>query len=169
MLKQKLNNSNQMMNMNQQPPNNADEISFIIQSNVRCLKSDIASLLKEKCQCFSLNYKPIDFNKTFEENRIYNGAIIKPTEMIYNINFSHKGNMFFVPLDGDCPFKKAIQYYCESGNIENLYQKVINQNLIFLFNSYKLNIYDETPINQIFQNNRNPKIIVNVEGDIIGG
>ena len=157
------------MNMNQQPLNNADEISFIIQSNVRCLRSTKAAILKEKCQFFSFNYKIIRFENTFEENGIYNGAIIKATEMIYYLFFRHNGYQFPVPLDGDCPFKKAIQYYCESRNIENLYQNVLNKIVDFIYNNFKLNIYDESPINQIFKNNRNPLIIVNEGGITIGG
>ena len=136
------------------------------------MKSDKASLLKElkeKCQCFSFNYKPIRYNVTFEENGIYNGSIVKADTKIFNLNFSHKGNPFPVPLDGDCPFKQAIKFYCESRNIENLYQKILNQDIIFLFNSYMLNIYDETPINQIFKNNRNPVIILEDNGVILGG
>ena len=66
-------------------------------------------------------------------------------------------------LDGDCPVKKAIELYFKLINKENLYQKLLGNeiNYAFIYNATVLNNRDETPIKNIFNLNNNPKVIVN--------
>ena len=198
-LKQKLNknisnnnlmNINQMMNMNMNPMmnmnmnnpwmdmsafNNREKISILIKSNIKntieCYKDEKASSLKEYL-ALTYNYEQISSDKTLEEIGISNGSIINITDNIYNIHFkSTSGISKGLSLDGDCPFKKAIELYFKHINKENLYQKLLYNhiNYAFIFNAAILNNRDETPIKNIFNINKIPKVVVNEPNNLPGG
>ena len=156
---------NPMMNI---PPLNNDEISITILSNIKCKKNDKASIL-DKYQNFTYNFKPILFDKTFEENGIQNGSIINLTDKIYVLSFDLEGYIINVNLDGNCTFKQAIYFYCQRYKNQNLYQQVLNGEIIFIWNNFKLNIEDETSLKIFFRDTKNPSIIVHQPGNIIGG
>ena len=73
------------------------------------------------------NYQPLEYDKTLEENGIFNGSILGITDKIYNIKFtSTKNNIKVMNLDGNCTLKKAIKLYCELLKGKNIYQYATN-------------------------------------------
>ena len=175
-LKQKLNNKSSNINfMNMNPMmnmpflNNDNEISITVQSNIKLKKNDKASVLEYYSQ-FTHDYMPILFDKTFEENGIKNGSIINITDKIYNLTFKYNNYSTTISLDGNCPFKQAIYFYCQRNTDNNIYQKISNDTIQFVRNQIKLNIKDETPLKIFFGNDgMNPSILVLDQGNIIGG
>ena len=151
--------------------NGSNEVTIVFQSNIKKTKfnkNDNSSCLLYNFNNISLthNYRPLSLNKTIEENGIYNGSIIYFSNPIYNLAFIHQsGKKTVVSLDGDCPLRQAIIFYCKDSNIENIYQSVIEKKVMFLFDAKVLNIFDETPINQIF-NNPHPNIFVSVFNNV---
>ena len=113
----------------------------------------------------------ISYDKTLEEHGISNGSIINIADRIYTVYFTDgSGISKRLNLDGDCPVKKAIELYFKLINKENLYQKLLGNeiNYAFIFNATILNIRDETPIKNIFGRNNGPKLVVN-EPNNFGG
>ena len=117
-----MNPFNMMMgNMNQQKENKEKEIYFAIISEnkselIRCFKEDKISLLKEKYNLnegfLTFNYKPIDYEKTIAENRIYDGSLIYIAHRIINIEFrTQRGTSTIICLSEDCPIRIALIYY----------------------------------------------------------
>ena len=94
------------------------------------------------------------------------------TNKVYYVCFKEtSGFSKLLRLDGDCPVKKAIELYFKLINKENLYQKLLGNeiNYAFIFNATFLNNRDETPIKNIFNSNNNPKVIVNEPNNLPGG
>ena len=153
-------NMNPMMNINIPPlNNNNNEISITIQSNIKCKKNDKASILSNY-QLFTYNFRLISFDKTLEENGIYNGSIINVTDNIYTLSFDFRGSPINLNLDGNCPFKQAIYIFCELFKNENIYQQVLNGEITFISNNIKLDINDESPLKIKFYDGINPTILV---------
>ncbi len=145
---------------------NEDKITIMIQSNVKLSnlkKTQKAFALLDIFKNMSLthNYKPLVLDQTIEENDIYDGSIINISNNIYNLHFKgNNGKSWIIHLDGDCPFKQAIIFFCKESKIMNIYQKVLERKIWFLYNAKKMeNILDDTPINKIF-NSCNPTIDV---------
>ena len=167
-------NANPMMNMNplmdmnmNNSFDNRERISILIKSNINktieCYKDEKASCLK-KYLALTYNYELISYDKTLEEHGISNGSIINIADKIYTIHFMDtSGILKRLNLDGDCPVKKAIELYFKLINKENLYQKLLGNeiNYAFIFNATVLNNRDETPIKNIFNLNTIPKVVVN--------
>ena len=109
----------------------------------------------------TINYKPIELHKTIEDNEIYDGSIINITNTIYNLVFrGNNGKDWMIDLDGDCPFRQAIIFFCKESKIENIYLRLLEKKVWFSYNTKNLyNILDETPINKLFSN-PNPTINV---------
>ena len=193
-LKQKLNNNNisninpmminmnmnplniMMGNMNQQKENKEKEIYLkIISENkselISCFKEDKASVLKEKYNlnegALTFNYKPIDYDKTIEENGIYSGSLINVTHKIINIGFKYEDRVTkVICLSEDCPISIALIYYCISLGRIYLMMEGFYKDILFLYNARQLKIGDKTPIKEVF-NSTNPKVIVNLLNNII--
>ena len=141
-------------------------ISVVIQSNIKnikCFKNQKASTIEDilnlKRINLTFNYKPISFNKTIEENGIYDGCIINLTNQVYNIDFNHGGNHWCVPLDGECPLKIAIISFCEKCGNPKLYGKALKKKIQFFYRE-SLNILADTPIKNIFGACFNPRVTV---------
>ena len=132
-----------------------DEIKIGIHSEIkriRCNKNDKAlALIKKLNSNLTINYRPINLNKTLEENGFYNDSIINMTEQIYNLNFEKKDRSRTpLPLDGNCPFSEAIIFYFNRLGKTDLYLKALSKKIYFKCNSKNLDINDKTPINKIF-------------------
>ena len=197
-LKQKLNNNtnnnnfmnmNQMMNMNMDPMMNMnmnmgpimDNLSFEKKeqitlnvknsiTNIKCFKNEKLSSLKAINLNITYNYKLLSEEKTLEENGIIDGSTINITNQIYRLSFSPtNGIKSFFALDGECPLEQAIIFYCNQFTDNNIYQRVLNGQIDFIYNAMKLNIHDKTPIKSIFFISMNPNIVVNDSNNIIGG
>ena len=86
---------------------------------INCSTNDFAKTLVEKSndknQNLTINYKPMTFDKTLEQNGAYNGCVINITDDIYNMGFAYRGYspIVNIPRDSNCPIKKAIIDYCE--------------------------------------------------------
>ena len=168
-------NMNPLMDMNMNNSfDNREKISILMKSNVNktieCYKDEKASCLK-KYLALTYNYEPI-YDKTLGEYGISNGSIINIADKIYTVRFMDgSGISKILNLDGDCPVKKAIELYFKLINKENLYQKLLGNeiNYAFIFNATVLNNRDETPIKNIFNLNNNPKVIVNEPNNLHGG
>ena len=144
-----------------------EKISILIKSKVNktieCYKDEKASCL-EKYFALTYNYEVISYDKTLEEHGISNGSIINIADKIYTVQFMDgSGISKRLILDGDCPVKKAIELYFKLINKENLYQKLLGNeiNYAFIFNATTLNIRDETLIKNIFNLNGFPNVVVN--------
>ena len=178
-----MNTNQMMMNMNNlnDHSDKGKEISVIIETEnnqndkyVNCFENYKASILREKCNIkegiLTYDYKVINENLSIKDNGIYNKAIIKLKSRmmkIYNVIFkvSFEGNIFRITLDGDCPIGMAIFiFFFETNKICSLF----NEELYFVFNASKLNIYDKTPIKLIFNEMINPTIIVDLINPLIG-
>ena len=86
------------------------------------------------------DYKPIDCDKTFEENGICDGSTIKVTNIYYILRFIFElGQINDIILDGDCPVKQAIKFFSQDFKGGNIYQKILNNKIYFIYNSIKLN------------------------------
>ena len=140
---------------------NRERISILIKSNINktieCYKDEKASCLK-KYLALTYNYELISYDKTLEEHGISNGSIINITDKIYTVLFMDGSRLSKrLILDGDCPVKKAIELYFKHINKENLYQKLLGNeiNYAFIFNATILN--------------NNPKVIVNGPNNLPGG
>ena len=163
-----INPMNLMMgNMNQELNGNDKEISLTIISEnkkelVKCLISDKASILKEKCNltkgALTFNYKVINTLLTIGENGIFNGALIYVKYDIKSIAFrSTQGIKIPICLSEDCPLEIALIYYLmRLGRIMDRDNKSVS----FLYNACKLKFKDETPIKDIFWGNPIPSVIV---------
>ena len=132
-----------------------DEIKIGIHSEIkriRCNKNDKAlTLIKKLNSNLTINYRPINLNKTLEENGFYNDSIINMTEQIYNLNFEKKDRSRTpLPLDGNCPFSEAIIFYFNRLGKTDLYLQALSKKIYFKCNSKNLDINDKTPINKIF-------------------
>ena len=132
-----------------------DEIKIGIHSEIkriRCNKNDKAlALIKKLNSNLTINYRPINLNKTLEENGFYNDSIINMTEQIYNLNFEKKDRSRTpLPLDGNCPFSEAIIFYFNRLGKTDLYLQALSKKIYFKCNSKNLDINDKTPINKIF-------------------
>ena len=169
-------NMNPLMDMNMNNSfDNREKISILMKSNVNktieCYKDEKASCLK-KYLALTYNYELISYDKTLEEHGISNGSIINIADKIYTVRFMDgSGISKILNLDGDCPVKKAIELYFKLINKENLYQKLLGNeiNYAFIFNATVLNNRDETPIKNIFNLNIIPKVIVNEPNNLPGG
>ena len=76
----------------------------------------------------TLNYRPIQLDKTIEYNEIYDGSIINISNSIYNLHFkSNQDNHWIISLDGDCPFRQTIIFFCKKPKIVDIYQKVLKK------------------------------------------
>lgn len=145
-----------------------DIINVTIQCSLRrlsCFKNQKAEILANQINLknmqLSANYKPISFDKTIEENGIYDGSIINLTANIYNLQFIMSGERITISLDGDCPLRQAIIYYCEKTNKPYLYPMALENRIIFKYQGQReLNISEETDIKQIFKGNFNPLVDV---------
>ena len=116
------------------------------------------------------NYQLLEYNKTLEENGIFNGSILGITDKIYNIKFrTTKNNTKNMSLDGNCTLKKAIKLYCELFKGKNIYQYATNNKIFFIYNSIKLNIEDKKSLKDLFIDNISPVIIVNDTNNLPGG
>ena len=157
-LTEKLNNIRNSFNINQlnnlPSENKNDEITIVIQSNdFKCNKNVIAySLINKLNHNLTINYRPIELNKTLEENEIYDGSIINITDQIYNLCFEKNGIRKTLPLDGNCPFSFAITFYFNRFDSMDLYHKALAKKIFFRYNNNNLDINDKTPINKIFKN-----------------
>ena len=171
---------NQNMNMNIQPMMNQfnnrffenKKITLSIQSDIadkaECFLDDKACILENTIKIM-YNYKPIDCDKTIEENGIYDGSTIKVTNLYYILRFGFEsGQINDIILDGDCPVKQAIKFVSQDFKGGNIYQMILNNKIYFVFNSIKLNFSDETPIKKIFSYNKTPYIKVLEFGNLIG-
>ena len=195
-LKQKLNNftnnnnfmnMNQMMNMNMGPMMNMnmgpmmnilpfekkEEITLNVKNsitNINCFKNEKLSSLKAVNLKITYNYKLLSEEKTLEENGIIDGSTINITNQIYRLIFRlTNGKISSIALDGECPLEQAIIFYCKQFTDNNIYQRVLNGQIAFIYNAMKLNIHDKTPIKSIFFISMNPNIVVNDSNIIIGG
>ena len=141
---------------------NNDNISMNINGKIKCPKDAKSYLIKDKLlnSYFTFNHKPISFNNTLEENGIKDGSIINITDFLYNIDFIDRGTHEEIILDGNCSIKQAIKYYSEKIGKKGVYQKILQDQIIFTYKNNKLNILDETPIKKVFNNIRDPFIIV---------
>ena len=145
-----------------------DIINVTLQCSLRklcCFKNQKAEILANQINLknmqLSANYKPISFDKTIEENGIYDGSIINLTANIYNLQFIMSGERITISLDGDCPLRQAIIYYCEKTNKPYLYPMALENRIIFKYQGQReLNISEETDIKQIFKGNFNPRVDV---------
>ena len=137
-------------------------ISININGKIKCSKDAKSYLIKDKLlnSYFTFNHKPISFNNTLEENGIKDGSIINITDFLYNIDFIDRGTHEEIILDGNCSIKQAIKYYSEKIGKKGVYQKILKDQIIFTYKNNKLNILDETPIKKVFNNIRDPYIIV---------
>ena len=155
---------NNNINMNMFPNLQREQISITLKFNnttidtIDCFKDEKASTLRDKLN-LTYDYKPLNLNKSFEENGISNGAVINLTDKVYNVYF--KTNHLTLVLDGNCPIRELIKLYFKFMKREDLYQQLMNHGIYmaFLFNASALNIKDERPIKQIFKDNYIPKII----------
>jgi hypothetical protein len=165
---------NNNINMNMFPNLQREQISITLKFNtttistIDCFKDEKASTLRDKLK-LTYDYKPLNLNKSFEENGISNGAVINLTDKVYNVYFDT--NHFTLALDRNCPIRELIKLYFKFMKREELYQQLVNHGISmrFLFNASPLNIKDERPIKIIFKNNYIPKIIVMDSGNIPGG
>ena len=176
-MNQKFNNNNNNNIMNMDNPllfhnnmnifqNNEDKKTIVVQSNIKLSsleKTQKAFVLLDIFKNMSLthNYKPLALEQTLEENDIYDGSIINISSPIYNLIFKgNNGQRWIIDLDGDCPLRQAIIFFCKESKIENIYQRVLEEKVWFLYSAKKIdNILVETPINKIF-NSCNPIIHV---------
>ena len=160
-LKKKTNNNNIIERFYQKNGekniNKDDKVTIMIQSNIKMpnfnKKEKAVSLLDIfQNMSLTLNYRPIQLNKTLEDNEIYDGSIINISNSIFNLHFkSNQGNHWIIYLDGDCPFRQAIIFFCKESKIEDIYQKVLEKKVWFIYcTKYLDNVLDETPINKIF-------------------
>ena len=161
-------NMNMNMNMfnNQNTFNNNqmqdDEITIGIQSTdlklFKCNKNDMAYTLKNKLgnnlnYSLTINYRAIEFNKSLNENGIYNGSIINISEKIYSLVFEKNGGpKINLSLDSNCPFSVAVIIYFNSFGELDLYRKALDRRITFLYGKKHLDINDKTPIKKIFSN-----------------
>ena len=164
------NNINEKMNK---------EIKLIVKSQnnkldiVSCLENDKISILENKLNLIEKgylihNYRVLSSKLTLKEAGIRNGFIINIKPNVINIIFANTPrNISYYILDEDCPVNMAIAFYSIENNIIN---RVYDKNIVsFLFNAYKLRIYDDTPIKNIFKYRPNPRVIVNDNNNLIGG
>ena len=196
-LKQKLNNNNisninninpmminmnmnpfniMMGNMNQQKENKGKEIYLkVISENkselISCFKEDKASILKEKCNlnegALTFNYKLIDYDKTIEENGIYDDSLIYATHKIMNVEFKYQnGETKVISLSEICPISIALIYYCINLGRIYLMMDEFYKDISFLYNARQLKIGDKTPIKEIF-NGTNPIVRVELLNNLI--
>ena len=163
-------NINPMMDMNMNPTmDTVYSYNKIIEINIEskikkllCFKNTKLSSINDRL-VLTYNYKPLTYDKTLEENGIFNGSIINITDCIYNITFrSTIGNITGISLDGYCPIKNVIKLYCERFQNENIYQQVLNNKIGFNYfdGGSKLDVFSIKPIKEIFRNKVNPTIIV---------
>ena len=196
-LKQKLNNNNisninninpmminmnmnpfniMMGNMNQQKENKGKEIYLKVKSEnknelINCFKVDKASILKEKCNinegALTFNYKPIDYDKTIEENGIYDGSLIYVAHKIINVEFRYEnGETKVISLSEICPISIALIYSCINLGRIYLMMDGFYNDISFLYNARQLKIGDKTPIKEIF-NSTNPIVRVELLNNMI--
>ena len=133
--------------------------------DISCSESDKASILREKINInkkgwdFIYNFKWINPELTFEENGIcltdldickyivytigHSEIEIKP---VMNLTFNFNSSKKCFILSHDCPLDIAIYYYLLKLNNPLFMKEVINDRISFLFNGFKLNIREETPI-----------------------
>ena len=170
-----MNMMNPMMNINVMNPSNLtfnDPIFINFESNIKnfkCFKNEKITEIKKRLQLV-YNYQPLKYDKTLEENGIFNGSILGITDKIYNIKFrTTKNNTKNMSLDGNCTLKKAIKLYCELFKGKNIYQYATNREIVFIYNSVKLNIDDKKSLKDLFIDNTSPVIIVNDTNNLPGG
>ena len=156
------------------------EINIIIKSEnnelnlVSCLENDTVDTLYNKFHFIKGNlthdYRILLRELTLKDNGIINGAIISIKSDCKNIIFkTSKGTINTIRLAADCPLNVAIMIYASEIKTQNIYDKIINKTIAFLYNGTMLRINDETPIQLIFNFNKNPKVVVNYLDDLIGG
>ena len=77
---------------------------------------------------------------------------------------------FISSLDINCPIGMAIIYYCmKLKRTPYFIMRILSEKTIFLYNYIKLRIQDETPIKEIFENNRDVSVLVTDTDNLIGG
>ena len=176
MINMNMNPMNIMMgNMNQQMEDKGKEISLTIISEnkkeyIKCFEGDKASIIKEKCNLtkvfLTFNYKLINCDLTIKENGIcYNSLIYVKYYMINLIFKNTNGTTNVICLSEDCPVRMAlIYYYMKFGKINHIMTNFGGGNVdsLFLYNQKVLKVEDNTPIGEIFTDNPNPLIIVNL-------
>ena len=166
-----MNNLNQSMNK---------EINIIIKSEnnelnlVSCLENDTVDTLYNKFHLIkgslAHDYRILWRELTLKDNGIINGAIISIKSDCKNIIFkTTKGTINTILLAADCPLNVAIMIYASEIKTQNIYDKIINKTISFIYNGTMLRINDETPIQLIFNFEKNPKVVVNYLDDLIGG
>jgi len=169
-----MNNLNQSMNK---------EINIIIKSEnnkldiVSCFENDSIDTLRNKLNELNLDkgylvhdYQVLDSKLTLKDNGIVNGSIINIKSNVINVIFkTTQGDSTYIILDEDCPLNMAIIIYTSKSKTQNVYNRIINRKIAFLFNGTKFRNNDETPIKLIFKNINNPKVVVNDLDDLIGG
>ena len=136
----------------------------------KCFITDKVCILREKFNIdkgehFTYNYQPIDQTITFKENRIYDFSLIElKKNKILNLLFrSSMGDSLNIALSEDCPLGIAISYFFIKNDNPRLLNSILSGKIqyIFLFNANKLDIQNETPIGEYFENMSNPTIRVN--------
>ena len=198
-LKQKLNNSNNMNinqnmmnmnlmnmmlgnmnNLNQQIKNREIIVNLQLKNkeiiSVKCFENDTISELEKKCKinkgCLSYDYRIIYGTSTIKEKGIMNGSTIKLVlKDPINITFQASwGKNVRCILDGDCPVGMIIiLFFFDTKRSDMLMDEIQKNRYSFLYNAMKINIKDTTPITDYFQGNLIPRIIVNDNFGLIGG
>ena len=182
-LKQKLNKKTDMNILN----NIKDDIQQINDENnklcinlnnqmVNCFENDNVSILRNKLNIINgyymtLNYIPLDEEKTIKNNEIKNNVFVEvKNKEIVNLYFQTiEGMNYVIALSNDCPLNIALfHFFIKSGKFVELLQILNGKKIItFLFNANLLSIKDEIPIGNIFKNGYN-KIIVDNPA-LVGG
>ena len=141
---------------------------------IKCLKSDKISIIREKCyikeEILIYNYIILTEHKIFKDYEEYGitkfPVIIAKSVNSRNVIFQDiSGFKFNMTLWDDCPLNIALIYYMI--RIMNPLKLVENLNdtidIIFTYNADKLSIKNKTPIKNIFINNPNPIITVDMK------
>ena len=99
---------------------------------------------------------------TFKENEIYDYSFKK--NIFMNLLFKIlMGDCHNLILSEYCPLGIAISYFFIKNDNPRLLNSILSGKIqyIFLFNANKLDIQNETPIGEYFENMSNPTIRVN--------
>ena len=81
-----------------------------------------------------------------------------------NIIFKFNNDTTSFSLKCGTTVREMIEKYCNEKGIS-----INNESIVFIYNSVVINKNDLRPIENVFDINRNPTIIVNDSGDLVGG
>ena len=150
-----------MINLTIKIDNNSYPVTCSSNDKVSALYKTVN--LGDKNLDLTYNYKCLDGDWTLRENGIYYSSVIYAKSVMNVLFFSTSPSILSnLCLSKDCPIGLALIYYLIKTGNSSYITPFLNEikTVSFLFNGSRLNIKDQTPIDNVFRNVYNPKVTV---------